>query len=459
MARDQRPTSSHANVKLPEKTFVLDNGAHSIKAGFAPSQALPDTDILLSCKVIPNCLVRTRDRKTYIAAETTKITQWTEAVYRRPLEHGQIVSWEAQKEIWDHSFFDPKTSQSEIYIEDAASTTLLLTEAANTIPVLSKNADEVIMEEWGFGGYLRCIGAPLNAFNDTDKTFGTQKPTTSARECLLVIDCGHTSTTIIPCFEGKPIQRAIRRLDIGGRHLTNMLKEVISVRYFDLHQDTNIVNDIKEDISFVSQDMKVDLEKTWKGAKTKTKDADDMDTSDTTTKVDYVLPDGVNVIRGFSRPHDPSKAAEKRRKQALRQNDDNEVVMTLGNERFTVPEIMFNPSDIGSKQSGLAECVIQSLSKLPPLVHATMFANILCVGGSANIPGLTERLEADLRARVRTEWKVCVRKSSDPIKSTWLGCARFASNHRDTLQQRAVTREQYQEHGSNWAVRKFALST
>lgn len=88
-----------------------------------------------------------------------------------------------------------------------------------------------------------------------------------------------------------------------------------------------------------------------------------------------------------------------------------------------------------------------------------MCANILCVGGSANIPGLTERLEADLRARVRPEWKVCVRKSSDPIKSTWLGCARFAGNHRDTLQQRAVTREQYQEHGSNWAVRKFALST
>ena len=86
-------------------------------------------------------------------------------------------------------------------------------------------------------------------------------------ECLLVIDSGYSHTTITPIFEGRAIQRAIRRLDFGGKHLTNLLKETISVRYFDLHQDTKIVNDIKEDTCFVSRDLKIDMEKTWKGNK------------------------------------------------------------------------------------------------------------------------------------------------------------------------------------------------
>ena len=37
-------------------------------------------------------------------------------------------------------------------------TTLILTEAPNNLPALQKNADEMVMEEWGFGGYMRTLG-------------------------------------------------------------------------------------------------------------------------------------------------------------------------------------------------------------------------------------------------------------------------------------------------------------
>lgn len=79
-------------------------------------------------------------------------------MFRRPVEHGQIVSWEAQKEIWDQSFFDEKTAQRDLLIAQPEETTLILTEAPNTIPALQKNADEIIMEEWRFGGYSRVVG-------------------------------------------------------------------------------------------------------------------------------------------------------------------------------------------------------------------------------------------------------------------------------------------------------------
>lgn len=208
-------------------------------------------------------------------------------------------------------------------------------------------------------------------------------------ECLLVIDSSYSHTTITPIFNGRAIQRAIRRLDFGGKHLTNLLKEIISVRYFDLHQDTKIVNDIKEDTCFVSRDLKTDMEKTWKGNKGRRKhnsitngnnetDPNDKETTNEDARLDYVLPDGIHILRGYSMPHDSTAAAARKRKLNATA-PESEASMTLGNERFAVPEIVFRPSDIGSKQPGLADCVLQSLAVLPQLVQATMLSNVLVV--------------------------------------------------------------------------------
>jgi len=150
--------SARAPPVLPPKIFVLDNGGHSIKAGFAPSKSLSDTEILSTCHIIPNALVRTRDRKTYVGAQSEEIAHWSEALFRRPVENGQIVSWEAQKEIWDQSFFDERTAAKDLLIKNPEETTLLFTEPPNSMQTLQKNADEIIMEEWGFGGYSRVIG-------------------------------------------------------------------------------------------------------------------------------------------------------------------------------------------------------------------------------------------------------------------------------------------------------------
>lgn len=248
-------------------------------------------------------------------------------------------------------------------------------------------------------------------------------------------------------------------MDFGGKHLTNLLKEIVSVRHFDLHQDSKIVNNLKEDTAFVSIDIKSDLEKTWKGnKKNQLKPADNMDVDGLEISqqhlLDYILPDGVNITRGFTRPYDSSKEASKKRKSGFGSND--EIVMTIGNERFMVPEIMFSPADVGSSQCGLTETMVQSLSKLPPLVQATMCTNILVTGGNACIPGFVERLELELRARIRSDWPVRVRKLEDPVTSSWLGGARLACKHRDTVQKYSVTKEQYAEFGSTWVSRHFS---
>jgi actin-related protein 6 len=164
MARTSK-ASARAAPTLPSKTFIIDNGGYNIKAGFAPSKPIPDGEALTNCHSIPNTIVRSRDKKTYVGAQSEEVSQWSEALFRRPVENGQVVSWEAQKEIWDQSFFDDRTARKQLHVKNPEETTLIFTESPNTMPALQKNADEIIMEEWGFGGYSRVIGRYDKAFS------------------------------------------------------------------------------------------------------------------------------------------------------------------------------------------------------------------------------------------------------------------------------------------------------
>jgi actin-related protein 6 len=154
-----RTTKAARDPYLPSSTLVLDNGAYSIKSGYAPDSPIPDSQALSRCHIIPNALARTRDKRTYVASQLdTQVSQWNDATFRRPVERGQLVSWEAEKEVWDHSFFDELTAKRDLLVKQPENTTLILTEAPNTLPFLQRNADEIIMEEWGFGGYARVVG-------------------------------------------------------------------------------------------------------------------------------------------------------------------------------------------------------------------------------------------------------------------------------------------------------------
>ena len=49
------------------------------------------------------------------------------------------------------------------------------------------------------------------------------------------------------------------RINVGGKHLTNQLKEVISYRQLMVMDETYGINQIKEDVCFVSTDCNIDM--------------------------------------------------------------------------------------------------------------------------------------------------------------------------------------------------------
>jgi len=188
-------------------------------------------------------------------------------------------------------------------------------------------------------------------------------------ECALVIDSGYSFTHVVPIIDGNVIHNGIRRLDIGGKVMTNYLKEMFSVRQLNMMDETYIVNEVKETACYISTDFNKDLDK-----------CKHMKSNDIV--MDYLLPDYKDQYKGILRPH-----VSKPLPGAMQ-----EQLLVVGNERFTVPELLFNPGDVGYNQAGLSEVIFQSINKVPEMYRAALLANIVLVGGNANIPGFAERL-------------------------------------------------------------------
>ena len=93
--------SKSAQQVLPTRTLIVDNGAYTIKAGFASESQQPE-----DCHVIPNCVVKDRGKKVWIGSQLDDCTDFGEVVFRRPVEKGYLVGWEAEKAVWDNSFFN-----------------------------------------------------------------------------------------------------------------------------------------------------------------------------------------------------------------------------------------------------------------------------------------------------------------------------------------------------------------
>lgn len=265
---------------------------------------------------------------------------------------------------------------------------------------------------------------------------------------MMVVDSGYSHTTVIPLLRGQALHSAVRRIDVGGKLLTNYLARLISLRHFDMRNDTYIVNEMKEAACYVSPDFKADLERTWKGTRGE-KRADYI--SGAGIVKDYVLPDFHTRHKGILGDYDPLRNSKARKLAAVGQTEED--VLTLRNERFTVPELIFNPSDIGMRQPGLADAIYQSLQELPVGLWPGLLANIVVVGGNSLFDGFIQRLQKELVQLVPDDCVVRVARPTNPITHTWHGAANLA-NHA-SIEQLVVTKQQYEEFGSAWVARKF----
>lgn len=156
---------------------------------------------------------------------------------------------------------------------------LIITEPQFNFSSIQEAITEIFFEEYECESLLRTTAADLCSYNFENSA--TKKPL-----CSLVVDMGYSFTHIIPFIKGKKVKEGIRRIDIGGKLLTNHLKEIISYRQLNVMDESYVINQVKEDACFVSQDFNSDMKVARKRF------------PENTIVQDYVLPDFTSIRRG-----------------------------------------------------------------------------------------------------------------------------------------------------------------
>jgi len=96
-------------------------------------------------------------------------------------------------------------------------------------------------------------------------------------------------------------------------------------------------------------------------------------------------------------------------------------VMTVKNQRFRCPELLFKPSFIGKEYPGIHDLTYNSIMKCDIDVRRDLYANVVLSGGSTMFPGLPERLNKEVTKLAPTTVKVKVLAPPERKFSVWIG--------------------------------------
>lgn len=463
--------------------LVVDNGAGLLKIGLS-TQDKPF--------VYPNCIARSKkDRNMLLVGDSIQSTMKThDLTYYRPFDRGCAANWDVEATIWKRILSPPTAAtvpptkkkvkvssvdDEDLYflrgsltpLETFRDVGLVYTEPPFCPESYRKASLQVLFEELEFGSVYPCLAGTLALRHH----FGQHPELLTemggrGRKAAIVVDSGFSFTHVVPFtidFDCNPetkngrrvmnlggkfcfidtINKGIRRVDVGGKILTNILKEAISFRQWNMMDEVSLVNDIKERTGFVSLNIEDDLLHP--------------------PAIDYVLPDYVssNVGQIVDRTDVPRLKKEGRQ------------LLPLGVERFTVPEALFNPSDVDIDQCGIVDATVDAIaaSSIQDKTSGYTYVDggnnvnmdlydhlcscVLLRGGSTLFRNFAERFEADLNPFLLSGTPLSVHASSDPIADAWMGGKDVVAS--GDYERLAVKRSDYNEYGIDYLLKNHIL--
>ncbi|XP_009787478.1 actin-related protein 6 [Nicotiana tabacum] len=425
---------------------VLDNGAGLIKAGIGGERD--------PTAIVPNSTGRPLSSKKWLMADQllSPDVDLTSATVRRPFDRGYLINPDLQSSLWSHIF-------SNLLNITPSQSSLLLTEPLFNLPSIQRSLDEIVFEDFNFKAlYVSDSPSLVHLYEASRRPYGI----VSKAQSSLVVDCGFSFTHASPVFQNFTLNYGVKRLDLGGKALSNFMKELVSYRSVNLMDENFLMDDVKEKLCFVSLDVARDLQIARKPG------------NDNLFRCTYVLPDGITHTKGFLKDPEEAKkylslyndeAATKQQVAAgeqtdkLRSNDASRRIdltkneFGLTNERFLVPEMMFRPADLGLNQAGLAECIVRAISSCHSHLQPLLYESIILTGGTTLFPHFAQRLEMDLRPLVPDKYRLKITTQEDPILGVWRGGSLLASS--PDFDAMCITKAEYEELGSARCRKRF----
>ncbi|CAM0942813.1 unnamed protein product [Alopecurus aequalis] len=377
------------------KPIVIDCGTGMTKAGFSDD----DNPHVVFDTIVgrPNNMVKMgQPYKAFMQEKNTYVGDEAQSIrgiltLKYPIEHGTITDWDDMEKIWHHTFYEGLRVAPEEH-------PVLLSDAPLNPKLNREKMTKIMFETFGVPAMYVSVDAQLALYSE-GRLSGT------------VIDCGDGVTTAMSFYDGNTVPDATGRLNFGGHDLTNSLVKILTARgySFTTSAEWEIVRDMKEKLAYVALDYEQELH-TAKMACHSVKNS-------------YELP-------------------------------DSQVVTISTQERFSCPEILFDPSLIGMEGAGIHEIANESVIKCYESsgFDEGIYGNIVLAGGTTLFPGFVDRMQKEMTALAPSFANVKVIARPYRQCATWVGGSVLASL--GTFQESWISKSEYDEWGTAIVHRK-----
>jgi actin-related protein 6 len=251
-----------SHCTLTKMALVIDNGGGSVKAG---------SDSSKEPLVLANMTARVSKSMQYLVSnQIYECRDGSSLNFIRPCDRGYLNNWQCEIDVWSYMFGLPQFQGLS-----PQDTSLVLTEPQVNPTTLQNDTNEVIFEYFGFKDYARkpaqwfsmyeyCQDREWNknALNscvvvDSGFSFTHAVPFIN-RSCrrhavcthftelaqLFRLNCLFIDSVLLCCVVLSPVTQ-MKRLNIGGKLLTNYLKELVSYRQWNMMDEYLLMNQVR----------------------------------------------------------------------------------------------------------------------------------------------------------------------------------------------------------------------
>jgi actin-related protein len=198
-------------TQVSAPAVVIDHGAYTTQVGLA-GQPRPT-------RTMPTAVARTGDSRKYVGDAIDGVQDPSQLHFRRPFDRGYLMNWDVTQELWDRAF-----GKDVLAIKDFGGRSLVVTEPLFNHEPLQDTMDELVFELYGFRDYYTTSSPVLSSFAYQCTAEG------AGAVASIVVDSGYSFTHSVPIFDGTKVNYAVKRLDVGGKLLTNYMKELVTYR-------------------------------------------------------------------------------------------------------------------------------------------------------------------------------------------------------------------------------------
>ena len=298
-----------------------------------------------------------------------------------PIEKGFIKSWDDMEKIWNHTIYTELRVSPEEH-------PCLLTESPQN-PKKNKETMTQIMFEVFNVPCLYIQQQAVLALYSSGRTTG------------IVLDSGEGISNTVPIYEGYAIPHAVQRIPIAGNDITEYLRSLLKERgvSFTTPAEMEIARDIKERLCYI---VHSNFDSALKES-----------SENNSVEKNYDLPD--------------------------------QRTISIGNERFRCPEILFQPKHAGLEIEGIHKYTYESIMKCDVDIRKDLFSNIILAGGTTLFDGIGERMWHEMHQLASSNNKIKVLTPPERKYSVWLGGSILAALV--TFQTMWINKSEYDDSG------------